>query len=110
MSRPFAEDHDDPLGGIGRESNDPIRPEPTGRDDPAHMIDGVSLDDFSAYMPTHSYIFTPSREMWPAASVNARISPVPLLNKKGSPYSTETANKKRRRPAHGSTKTSQSSK
>jgi hypothetical protein len=27
-------------------------------------------------MPTHSYIFTPSREMWPAASVNARIPPV----------------------------------
>ena len=37
---------------------------------------GVSLDDFNAYMPTHSYIFTPSREMWPAASVNARIPPV----------------------------------
>ena len=40
----------------------------------APMIEGVSLDDFNAYMPTHSYIFTPSREMWPAASVNARIS------------------------------------
>ena len=38
--------------------------------------EGVSLDDFSAYMPTHSYIFTPSREMWPAASVNARIPPI----------------------------------
>jgi hypothetical protein len=24
-------------------------------------------------MPTHSYIFVPSREMWPAASVNARV-------------------------------------
>ena len=39
--------------------------------------EGVSLDDFNAYMPAHSYIFTPSREMWPAATVNARISPVP---------------------------------
>jgi hypothetical protein len=42
----------------------------------AHMIEGVSLDDFNAYMPTHSYIFTPAREMWPAASVNARIPPI----------------------------------
>ena len=85
MNRPVAEDHDDTLGGIGREWNDPTRPEPNGRDDPAYMIEGVSLDDFNAYMPAHSYIFTPSREMWPAASVNARIFPVPLLNKKGEP-------------------------
>ena len=35
--------------------------------------EGVLLDDFNAYMPMHSYIFAPSREMWPAASVNARI-------------------------------------
>jgi hypothetical protein len=47
--------------------------------------EGVSLDDFRAYMPTHSYIFTPSREMWPAASVNARIFPVPLFDKDGNP-------------------------
>ena len=38
--------------------------------------DGVSIDDFNAYMPTHSYIFTPSREMWPAASVNVKIPPI----------------------------------
>jgi hypothetical protein len=37
---------------------------------------GVNLKDFYAYMPTHSYIFAPSREPWPATSVNARISPV----------------------------------
>jgi hypothetical protein len=40
--------------------------------------EGVSLYDFYAYMPTHSYIFVPSREMWPSASVNARISPIPI--------------------------------
>jgi hypothetical protein len=34
---------------------------------------GVTLDDFRAYMPAHSYIFMPARELWPAASVNARI-------------------------------------
>jgi hypothetical protein len=47
--------------------------------------EGVSLADFSAYMPMHSYIFMPSREMWPAASVNARIFPVPLFDKAGNP-------------------------
>src|SRR5262249_35828688 len=33
----------------------------------------VTLDDFYAYMPMHTYIFVPSREIWPASSVNARI-------------------------------------
>jgi hypothetical protein len=37
---------------------------------------GVSLDDFWAYMPTHSYIFTPTRAMWPGGSVNSRIPPI----------------------------------
>jgi hypothetical protein len=36
----------------------------------------VILEDFAAYMPGHSYIYIPTREMWPAASVNARIPPV----------------------------------
>jgi hypothetical protein len=36
----------------------------------------VSLDDFDAYMPMHQYIFTPTRDLWPASSVNARIPPV----------------------------------
>ena len=37
---------------------------------------GVSVDDFRAYMPTHSYIFAPTREMWPSSSVNARVPPI----------------------------------
>lgn len=41
----------------------------------------VSLADFYAYMPQHSYIFRPSREMWPASSVNARIPPVEISPK-----------------------------
>jgi hypothetical protein len=47
--------------------------------------EGVSLDDFRAYMPSHAYIFVPSREMWPATSVNARIPPVPVMDKTGKP-------------------------
>jgi hypothetical protein len=38
--------------------------------------DTVSLDDFYAYMPMHQYIFTPTRDLWPASSVNARIPPI----------------------------------
>lgn len=35
--------------------------------------EGVTLKDFVVYMPAHSYICTLTREMWPAASVNARL-------------------------------------
>jgi hypothetical protein len=48
---------------------------------------GVSLADFWAYMPAHSYMFAPSREMWPAASVNARIRPVSMGGQKPVPAS-----------------------
>jgi hypothetical protein len=43
----------------------------------------VSLDDFWAYMPKHEYIFAPTRDMWPAISVNTRLSPKPKLNAEG---------------------------
>src|SRR6516165_4317501 len=36
---------------------------------------GVRLDDFYTYMPMHSYIYAPTRELWPASSVNARVPP-----------------------------------
>lgn len=50
--------------------------------DAALQEEGVSLADFHAYMPMHSYIFAPSREMWPAASINARIPPLQDKNEK----------------------------
>ena len=37
----------------------------------------LRLEDFYAYMPQHRYIFAPTRELWPAASVNARL---PLIS------------------------------
>jgi hypothetical protein len=40
------------------------------------VVGPVGLEDFYAFMPTHTYFFIPSREFWPAASVNARIPPV----------------------------------
>jgi hypothetical protein len=47
--------------------------------------DGVSLDDFYAFMPMHNYIFTPTRTTWPGASVNSRIPPIKLTDDKGAP-------------------------
>jgi hypothetical protein len=46
---------------------------------------GVSINDFYAYMPQHSYIFTPCREFWAAASINARVARIPVLNANGRP-------------------------
>jgi hypothetical protein len=61
--------------------------------DPAPLTRGVSLSDFYAYMPQHNYMFAPSREPWPAASLDARLPWIPVfeadgtpkLNKKGKP-------------------------
>lgn len=33
----------------------------------------VTEQDFFAYLPQHSYIYVPTRELWPAASVNASV-------------------------------------
>jgi len=60
----------------------------------ALVAEGVSLDDFHAYMPTHTYIYAPSREMWPAASVNARISPVPVFDADRRPVLDKAGNQK----------------
>src|SRR5262249_53117899 len=46
---------------------------------------GVTIDDFVAYMPTGVYIFTRCREMWIGKSVNARLEPMPVLDKQGNP-------------------------
>jgi hypothetical protein len=77
---PFKEDKEN--GSNGARVGNPLKPTtPNGED---HRAIGVSLNDFYAYMPSHSYIFTPTREMWPAASVNARIPPIPAdIDEKG---------------------------
>jgi hypothetical protein len=56
---------------------------------------GVNLDDFRAFMPSHTYIFVPTREMWPASSVNSRVPPVKLLRKDGTPVKDKNGNGKR---------------
>jgi hypothetical protein len=62
---------------------------------PAALTEGVSLDDFCAYMPAHAYIFKPSREFWPGGSVNARIPPIALPDKKGEPIRDKNGNQKK---------------
>jgi hypothetical protein len=51
----------------------------------APISGGVSLDDFHAYMPQHVYIFSPTREPWPASSVNARLGKIPIVDADGNP-------------------------
>jgi Family of unknown function (DUF5906) len=59
------------------------------------LFDGepVKLDDFYGYMPMHNYIFVPARDVWPAASVNARIPPVELT-RNGKPVLDEHGKQK----------------
>jgi Family of unknown function (DUF5906) len=46
----------------------------------------IRLEDFVAYMPMHNYVFKPTRELWPASSVNARLGKVRVgINEKGEP-------------------------
>jgi Family of unknown function (DUF5906) len=48
----------------------------------ADSVCGVALEDFIALLPMHAYVFIPSREMWPAVSVNAKVAPVEVDGKK----------------------------
>jgi hypothetical protein len=46
----------------------------------------ISLADFLAHMPDHKYIFVPTRDLWPAASVDSSIQwPYGLNGKKMKP-------------------------
>ena len=56
-----------------------------GHIDNSALNAGVTLDHFHAYMPMHRYIFTPTRELWPLASVNGRMPPIPLFDPNGLP-------------------------
>lgn len=47
----------------------PVSPRPAK----AAMPATARLTDFYAYMPTHTYFYKPTRELWPAASVNSRV-------------------------------------
>ena len=46
---------------------------------------GVTIENFRAYMPAHTYIFMPCCEIWSGASLNSRLPKVPVLKKNGQP-------------------------
>ena len=73
-----ADDHDDfQIEDDEGNATDQMSSKPSSsRAETNNNIEGVSLDDFHAYMPQHSYIFAPSRDLWPASSVNARVPPI----------------------------------
>jgi len=57
------------------EAEDEEEPEPVAAAaEPAE--DGVRRGDFFAYMVEHKFIYTPTGDLWPASSVDARIPPV----------------------------------
>jgi hypothetical protein len=39
----------------------------------ADKREGVSLNDFYAVLPEHKYMYVPTRELWPAVSVNGKV-------------------------------------
>ncbi len=51
----------------------------------ATKTDGVVLGDFFAHMPSHQYLFVPTRELWPASSVNGRVPWPEVAGKRMAP-------------------------
>ena len=47
--------------------------------------DKITVEDFVAYLPAHTYIFIPCRETWAAAGVDARVPPIPVQRRTASP-------------------------
>jgi hypothetical protein len=89
--------------------NDPSAEEPEAEPDndnaeePRQKVfynQAVELKDFYSYAETRSYLCVPSRQLWPAGSVNSRLPPVlltdkhgkPKLNKKGEPIEITPCN------------------
>jgi len=55
---------------------------------------GVSISDFYAFMPKHLYIFAPTGDLWPAASLDARLPKIPLIDARGQPVLDKKGNPK----------------
>ncbi len=68
-------------------------------DAPPPPAGSVDFEDFYAYMPAHAYLFAPTRELWPAASVDARLPAVPLVDDDGQPILNDKNDQKRTKPS-----------
>jgi hypothetical protein len=58
----------------------------------AAALTEISRNDFWAFMPQHSYIYVPTRDFWPASSVNAQVPPVALTDQAGNPIKDKKGN------------------
>src|SRR6185437_415647 len=47
--------------------------------------DGVRLEDFTAFLPTHQYYHRPTGSMWVGVSINAKIPPLDVNGNKVKP-------------------------
>ena len=59
----------------------------------AKLPEGVTLADFVAYLPDHSYIFVPTGAFWSVEGVNACLPPVPVT-RNGKPALHKQGRKK----------------
>jgi hypothetical protein len=50
-----------------------------------HQKSGKVYEDFIAYLPDHTYYFLPTREAWPATSVDSQLKPKLKVNGKAKP-------------------------
>ena len=55
---------------------------------------GIRLEHFRAYLVQHNYFYLPTRESWPAGSVNARLPRMPLFDADGNPILNEKLEQK----------------
>jgi hypothetical protein len=62
---------------MNKRTKDKTKREQTNKPEPSLPAGTIlTLDDFVAYLPKGNYVFIPTREPWPAKSVNASIPPV----------------------------------
>ena len=88
-----------------------MTPSPRTSRSPCPEGRGVTIDDFVAYLPSHVYIFTPCREIWTGASVNARLPrDAGAHQEPASPSATRTASPSPSPPPPGSTAIARSSR
>lgn len=53
------------------------------------------VEDFRAYLPDHKYIFIPTGELWPAASINSTLPPQIVKGEDGKPLPDKGGQPKR---------------
>lgn len=41
---------------------------------PQELPEGIIIEDFRAYLPAHTYIYEPTGDMWPASSINSKLT------------------------------------